>query len=356
LILWQSKENFFQIDNVLTSSEKYLIGYAYNENNYLYMKWSYLNSNENKSVWALGSSRVVQFRRKMFDASFYNAGYTILSINDFRPFIKSLPDSKHPKYIIVGLDQWMFNASYDSLNSTPSTESWQNSFSFSPKLYKLFTTYKIVYTDLFEGKYNFDSFLQHSNSLHYIGLNAIINKTGFRNDGSCFYGKQIVKLIDNDTTAFDFNYSDTFDRIKHGNRRFQYCKEVNERALTELNELLKYCKEKNINVIAFLPPFADKVFNKMCESDNYVYLNKIYNRIKPIFDKFNYEVYDFSKVSLCNSNDNEALDGIHGGELTYQKILISILDSGSILNKVTNVKRLRNDLTNKKNNYIIYDN
>ena len=33
-ILWQSKENFYKIDKILSSKEKYLIGYAYHENNY----------------------------------------------------------------------------------------------------------------------------------------------------------------------------------------------------------------------------------------------------------------------------------------------------------------------------------
>ncbi|HRB92911.1 MAG TPA: hypothetical protein PLT17_05865, partial [Chitinophagales bacterium] len=321
--------------------------------NYGYMKWTYLNSNKNKTVWALGSSRVLQFRKKMFDATFYNAGYTISSVNGFIPFIKSLPSSKRPKYIIIGLDQWMFNEFQNPLNSKPSTETWQNSFTFSPKL---FSTYKSLYADLYAGKYNFRSLIQHSNSCNKIGLNAKMNNSGFRNDGSVYYGDQIVKLIDKDTTATDYKYSDTYDRIKHGDMLFQYCESVNEKSLFELNELLKYCKGQQINVIAFLPPFADKIYDKMNESGKYAYLKEIYSRIKPSFDKFNYEVYDFSKVSLCNSNDNETIDGIHGGELTYQRLLISMLDSGSILNQITDVKKLKIDLANKKNNYIVYDN
>ncbi len=352
-ILWQSKENFFKIDKILSSKEKYLIGYAYHENNYGFVKWTYLNSNDNKSVWALGSSRVLQFRGRMFDTTFYNAGYTISSINDFEPFIQSLPKAKQPKYIIIGLDQWMFNASSDNLNSTPPTKLWQSSFSLVPKI---FPTYKTCYTDLFAGKYTFNTFRkQHSNLINKIGLNAILNNTGFRNDGSIYYGVQIEKLINKDTTASDFNYSNTFDRIKHGNRHFEYCKSVNEKALNKLSAFLNYCKSQQINVIAFLPPFADKVYIKMVESGNYLYLKDVYQRIKPIFEKYNFEVYDFSKVALCNSSDNETIDGFHGGELTYQKILISILESGSILNRVANVNRLKDDIIKRKNSYVVYD-
>jgi hypothetical protein len=351
-ILWQSKENFYNLDKVLLSKEKYLIGYAYHENNYGFVKWTYLNSNENKIVWALGSSRVLQFRENMFDVSFYNAGYTISSITDFELFLKSLPVSKLPKYIIIGLDQWMFNESYDALNSIPSIDSWQKSYTLIPKL---FPTYKTVYSDFFAGKFTFSSLLQNSNSFNKIGLNAIMNNTGFRNDGSIYYGEQINKLINKDNTANDFDYANTLDRIKNGDRRFQYCRSVNKKAIIKLNEFLKYCKDQQINVVAFLPPFADKVFNTMNESGKYAYLNEIYNKIKPYFDKYNYEVYDFSNVSSCKSNDNETIDGFHGGELSYQKLLISILNSGSILNQVTNAQRLKIDLENKKNNYLIYD-
>ena len=117
---------------------------------------------------------------------------------------------------------------------------------------------------------------------------------------------------------------------------------------------MKYCKNNKIEIIGFLPPFADEVYSKMYEGNNYNYLKEIYKKAKPIFDKYNYEVYDFSNVSLCNSNDHETIDGFHGGELTYQKLLIKMLDSGSILNQVTNVKRLKTDLSKNINNYIIY--
>jgi len=287
----------------------------------------------------------------MFDSSFYNAGYTISGLNDFRPFLKSIPNAKHPKYIIIGLDQWMFNSSWDRLNSTPSVKSWQNSFSFYPDPDDIY----LIYKDLYAGKYPLDSLQQH-NPVQKIGLNATFNNIGFRNDGSMYYGGQIVKLMNHDRTARDYEYSNTFDRIKRGNQRFEYGKSVNEKAVLELNELLKYCKEQKIEVIGFLPPFADKVYSKMNESDNYNYMKEIYSKVKPVFDNFKFEIYDFPKVSLCNSNDNETIDGFHGGELTYQKILIIMLDSGSILNQVTNVKRLKIDLSKNKNNYIIYDN
>lgn len=350
-ILIISKENFFKIDKVINSKEKYFIGYVYNEVNYHYLKWAYLNLNDKKDIWALGSSRVLLFRENMFDLTFYNAGYTILGLNDFKSFLNSIPKSKYPKYLIIGLDQWMFNEKFDDLNKKNSINSWKNSFTFFPKP----ATYLSVYKDLFTNKYGFSALLQ-DDGLNRIGLNAKINNTGFVNDGSIYYGKQIVKLINNDVTANDYKYRDTYDRIENGGWLFERGDSVNNKALLELDKLLKFCKENQIQVVAFFPPFADEVYKKMIETGGYGYLQKIYDKTKPIFDKYEYEIYNFSTVSSCDSSDKETIDGFHGGELTYQRILIKMLNSGSILNKVTNINRLKKDLLKSKNNYLIYDN
>ena len=350
-ILWKLNENFYSIDNILMSDKKYLVGYM-NEINYDYLKWAYLNLNKKKSVWALGSSRVLQFRSGMFDSSFYNAGYIIRSMTDFVPFLKGLPEAKLPRYLILGLDQWMFNKAFDPMDKTPLIDSWKNSFEYCPK----FTTkYRLVYDDFFAGKYSFKNFIQND-SIYCIGENAILNNTGFRNDGSIYYGSTIQKLITKDKSVNDFEFLDTYSRIENGNRRFENSDSINNNALLELNLLLKYCKEEKIKVVAFLPPFAEKVCKKINDLGKHGYINKIYPGITPIFKKYNYEIYDFTNVISCNSNDMEMIDGMHGGELTYQKILISMLDSNSVLNQVANKGRLKAGLNKKKNNFIIYNN
>ena len=68
-ILSASKENYFDIDEIIASDTNYLIGYAYNQENYRYLKWKTLVEKEQKDIWALGSSRVLQFVYK--GTSFY---------------------------------------------------------------------------------------------------------------------------------------------------------------------------------------------------------------------------------------------------------------------------------------------
>jgi hypothetical protein len=187
-----------------------------------------------------------------------------------------------------------------------------------------------------------------------IGLNAIVNNRGYRNDGSMNYGNQVDKLIRNDSTVADFHYADTYNRIDKGIRRFQYARSINAAALPVLDDFLGFCKANNIYVIGFLPPFADKVFNKMTESGNYGYLKEIYPGIAPVFKKYGFEVYDFSTVASCESDDGETIDGFHGGEITYLKMLVKMLESGSQLSQVARLEKLRQDILHKQNNLIAY--
>ena len=352
-ILKKSKENFYNIDNVIDGKEKYIVGYKYDEAHYKYLKYQSILKKENTDVLVLGSSRVLQFRKEMFEKSFYNAGFTIKTIEDFSNFIKIIPKDNLPSYLIIGLDQWMFNESWgnsmikefeeSSYNKNQTTD-FMSGFKNSSKVYK----------DFYSNNINFENFKIRNKYLP-IGLNALINNAGFRNDGSMQYGSQIEKLVRNDSTAEDYNYKDTFNRIEKGNRRFEYGEKTYDKSILILDEFLFFCKNNNIKVIGILPPFADKVYDRMVASNNYQYIDKIFPAIKPIFEKYNFELYEYNSAKSCNSSDMETVDGFHGGEKTYQKILIDILEHSSALNEVCDLKKLKKDLDISINNYVVYD-
>jgi len=349
IILKKSKEVFYDIDETIKNNDKYIIGYAYDETNYRYLKWKRIKELERSEVWSLGSSRTLQFREGMFSIPFYNAGYTIIGLNDFSQFLKSVSKSKYPKYLIIALDQWMFNEKWDDLSTKPKTDLWRNSFNKYPQGKTIIK----VLSDVLVKKHNL-SFLFRSND-NLIGLNSILNHKGFRNDGSMLYGSQIYRLENKDATADDYEFNDTFKRIEKGNAMFEYGNDVNNNAIPVLEELLSFCSSNNIKVIAYLPPFADKVVSKMEKSGNYKYINNIYSTIHPTFAKYRYEVYDFTHLSSINANDNEMLDGFHGGESVYLKMLINIAEADTSLHDIVNLTKLKLDLKNVKNNFTIYN-
>ena len=355
VFLFMSGENYKSIDDTVKSKNNYLIGYAYNESNYRYLKQIELEYRHPQHIIALGSSRVLQFRDKMFTKPFYNAGYTISSISDFIPFIESNLENKRPEVLLIALDQWMFNENWDNLEDyNMSDKQWNSSFNYKASIGTIFN----VWSDIFSGKYGFEVLVgsTEQSRQNKIGLNAIVNNKGFRKDGSIFYGDQIHKLLSNDSTANDFGYLDTYSRIENGNRRFEFGAKVNDKAIQALSDLLLFCKRRNIYVVAFLPPFANKVNLKMNQSKNYFYMDSIYSKSIELFEKHQFELWDLSNLSKYNSNDDEMIDGFHGSEVAYLKMLIYMIENGSELKHVTNINKLKHDLNDRQNNYSVYPN
>lgn len=345
--LYNYKENFVNIDPILKENEKYLIGYAYNEKNYKYLKYKVLNERPRMKVWALGSSRILQFREEMFSESFYNAGYTITNIKDYKEFFKTVPSQKYPEVLLINLDQWMFNQNFDQLKATSNKTQWTDAFTEYPK----YTTIVDVWKDVFNKKYSV--FNAKTNDLQF-GLNAYVNNKGFRNDGSMFYGKQIKKLNNKNTSADDYKFEDTFKRIVNGANRFEYGSKFNNESLQILEEFLIFCKKNKITVIAFLPPFAPDVLDKMENSGNYKYIDQIHTSIQPLFNKYNAELYDFTNPKTINAANDEFLDGFHGGEKSYGKILIEIVNHNTVIRKYINSVAIQRELQKTGNNFQLF--
>lgn len=346
VVLKVSGEQYVNIEPVLDSPKKHLIGYAYNEQKYKYIKWYDITHQDKNDVIALGSSRVLQFREEMFNAKFYNAGYTVSYVQEFQSFMNTIPSEYYPEYLIVGLDQWMFIDKWDINTSNNKDINWT-----SPDIDKLVgKVYMSVYMDIFKGKYSCLMF-ENRDEIERVGLNAIVNNKGFRNDGSMFYGNQIDLLLQNDESAYDYKYRDTYKRIKLGSQRFVYSNNVGKRNLNRVDDFFAFCRENQIKVIAFLPPFADSVLTTMLNSGNYEYLKKVFSYLKPIVDKYNFELYDFTYM---DSTKNHMLDGFHGSEWLYQKMLIKMLSESSCLSEVANIEQLKSDWDSSLNSYTVY--
>ncbi len=351
--LRMSGENYQDIDDVVKNEKTYLIGYAYNEENYRYLKFKELENRKSLPIIALGSSRILQFRDKMFTKPFYNAGYTVSSLSNFVPFIKANFKDKQPKVLLINLDQWMFNEDWDDLADYGLiTKPWEPDFRKNASIQTLFN----VWSDLAKGKYGFKTVSKNQNAtVTKIGLNALVNNKGFRKDGSIYYGDQIDKLIANDSTANDYQYSQTYSRIAEGTNRFEYGNRINPKAMHALNDLLLFCKNKGIYVVAFLPPFADNVHLRLRQSKKYSYMDSIYAESNTLFKEFGFELWDLSHLDKYGSSDSETIDGFHGGEVTYLKMLLYMAENGSVLQHYTNIDALKHDLDNRKNNYQVYD-
>ncbi|MFM7919360.1 MAG: hypothetical protein ACKPJJ_03985 [Planctomycetaceae bacterium] len=353
-ILAWTGEAFRDLEPTLQHSIKFnrgLIGYAWNEQNYPWMKRQALLLMPPQDVLAIGSSRVLQFRREMFVRPFWNAGYTILTTADFQTFLSLIPTDRHPKTLLIALDQWMFNSAWIAESGNTSPERWTQNPS-----YNLRTGLRLlpdVCTDLARGRIGLMPLLQQRPDNPW-GLNAWQNAKGFRPDGSFAYGRQIQQRLANDPQTPDFQFAGTLRRIASGSDRFQFGKTPDIAALNSLQSFLQNCSELKIHVIAVLPPFADPVSRALQKSGRHQYLDQLPAALQQIFSGTSHELHCLPSLASLGADDTEAVDGFHSGEKATLRQLLHMLQQGSRLNKCCNSEQLGRDLAAAPNPLEVY--
>lgn len=317
-VLYFSGESFASLKKA--SFNKGLVGYAYNDSNYQAIKWFRLTEDDKFDIIALGSSRVLLFEEHMFKERFYNAGYSVKKLKDILGFMETIPKDKLPDHLLLGLDQWMFNTNWNTQGTIRKAAYWEEQFKQKPS----FSEIKSVYKDLWSLKYSLRDIWSVETKL---GLNANINERGIRTDGSMNYG---LALGD------DYqDFSRTLRYIDKGVSRFKYGEDFDENMIDDLKILLEFCKAQKIHVTAILPPFPELVSMRL-HGGKHEYVFKLFDGIAPLFEKFAFDLFDFTSMAHLGVKDLEFMDGFHGRKTVYQRIIYEIRKSNVEISELIN--------------------
>ena len=115
-----AQEIYLFDDVVEIADEDVLYGLAFSDHNVEYKFRRLILIDPEIAI--IGTSRVMQFRQDFFENdSFYNAGGVISTIGQLEPLLRQLVEEGIvPDTIIVGLDQYFFNANWDSIRDSDS--------------------------------------------------------------------------------------------------------------------------------------------------------------------------------------------------------------------------------------------
>lgn len=103
-------------------------------------------------------------------------------------------------------------------------------------------------------------------------------------------------------------------------------------AIQELRKLVLELEAQSIEVTLLLPPLASSVLGAIEPNAE--------NRLIPLWRDaivdLGFRVFDFTDSRLLKSSDCEFIDGFHGGEVTYLRILdaISNFDNGALAKSI----------------------
>ena len=302
-------------------------------------------------VLALGNSRVMQFRAGFFrpDVSFYNAGGSVAKIQHFRAFLERLPRDAMPETLLIATDTGYFNLGFDKMEkdgfNIPWLEKQMKAHTTGNEVFQ--NNWRKVWSDIAAGKIDWARLFRLDGLSTHIGLVAVSKEQGFRNDGSYLYGG--IDLDITNPKHRDYQFANTLGIISKGKSRFSWGDAPNEAALREIDALLDFCRERKIDVIGFLPPHAHAVWAAMeALGPKYDYIKKLEPALRSRFETRGFEFYDFSDFAVIGAPDTEAIDGYHGSERTYLRLLIAMLERGSRLNSRANLPELRAALAASK--------
>lgn len=305
-----------------------------------------LITEKNPEVFALGTSRTGQFRKEFFNDPkiFATASNSVVSIDGMKTFIEELPADSKTRLVILGLDQIMFASSHPTETAPGSSFERFRSF-FSGR-------WITVLTDYFSGKFSFKQLLDQSRNTSNVGLNALINADGFREDGSYQYSRILTNpnRIENLRASVDAIVT----MFKKDPSLSDYKEPVSDSVISSLNELLAVSKKRNIYVIGFLPPYPAATYQELM-SLNDTYVNRVLQLPKIIGKNFQdngFAFYDFSDSMILGNHDTEFVDSAHGADKMYLRMTIYMAERNKEFAKYVDIQKDKRLLENSKKDFL----
>ena len=274
------------------------------------------------NVVAIGSSRVMQFRDDYFlNQSFYTMGGTGNSLDEAQETFERLKALHLPKVIILGIDLWWLNPRFWHGNNLQHNEALQEN---------QYIGYFQIWTHLVrDGKirqqlFNLDKLreIDEYGKRKTVGLAAAAKGDGFRlSDGSYQYGDIMRK-----NPSTEEKFQDTYSRLQEGNRRFEWADTLDEQELMKFRKILREIKDSGSHLIVFLPPFPHEIYASMDTNEHYYqFLHSFEDTMRQECLEADIVFFDFSDMAWLDADDSETIDGFHGSDLAYARIVQKML-------------------------------
>lgn len=271
-------------------------------------------------ILAAGSSRVLQFRSLFFNLQprqFYNTGAPAWTLDQVQQLLGSLTYT--PRVLILGIDQPWFNDAYVPDNDARIAEPQVTDFAH------IFGVNRSFMQDVFAGEqFDLSRYLARVEPGFgglALGLRAIRDGHGFRNDGSEQYGDFLIAhwlYPQNERQRH-------LDWLRDGQQMYVYGDTVSASRVAQLEATLQWAKDRGITVIGFLPSYMPTLYQQMIASGNHTYIEKLSAALEPLFARYDFPFFDFTDGAQLGAADNDYFDGWHASERIYLRLYSQML-------------------------------
>jgi hypothetical protein len=272
-------------------------------------------------VLALGSSRVLKFRRTMFGTEsgvFYNAGGLVTNVGDLEAFAERLPPEPTPQVLILGIDLWWLNPAHapgdEFLIEDDGAWSWQG---------HLLALRTLLGRPSAIGPLFRPQLFPHPEG---IGVIARRRGEGFRPDGSLESNLPLPQTAEG--WAFvDREKPPILRSIRRGVGFFEPAEDVAAPRLERLQRALTRLRSRGIQVIGFAPPICSEGVRLLDTEPRQSGLwNAFRSRVAAVFAAEGLSFFDASSPDRLGLDDRYMIDGIHAEETFHVHLLRRMLD------------------------------
>lgn len=279
-------------------------------------------------ILVLGTSRVMQFRANFFKnpETFYNAGGGISNIQQLGFFMDRIPATDWPDVIIIGLDPYFFDPTIvDRQNNLPLTNARNTNISETVR-----NGWWKVYADYWHGKFTLDDVIQRKDDTT-IGLRALTENSGFRNDGSEQYPSDSVYQKN--------DFLEKASAIQNNQNCLDYSSTISLRALEQFSDFSARAAAHGTRVIAFITPYPNRLMTAMSALENDCRMSE--KKISDLLQKMSLEnralrYFRMSDISWFGGKEEEMVDPFHGSEMTVIRMLIAMSKQDGAISTLLN--------------------
>lgn len=255
-------------------------------------------------VVAVGSSRAMEVRGEFFNARFLTLGGAVNNLRNLESVAAHIERAATPPALaLIYVDPWLFNARYtDNQGPVPDFP-------------------EMVSADLIWGGLKS---LRHGNWIAQafrssnLGIFSLINNEGFARDGSQYYLGTLAGTV----KPYDLQFANTMARIAGDHQNFQRNAHADPALVARVCAAVATVRRAAPHVVVIAPPFAGPVWARLSEPD-YAYIQEGYGMMKACLADVPF--FNFANpASIHGSTDCEFVDGLHGGDVTYARMLAQV--------------------------------
>jgi hypothetical protein len=275
------------------------------------------------SVLVAGSSRTMKFRAEMFGEranAFYNAGGMLNSLRDAHDFCLSLPSTRTPAVLVLGVDLWWLNDQVRPVYSFQAETSKGTDAPFDEHILGVRWLLKHPRTLASQA-----IALTRWTKTTALGIGAQETGRGFRPDGS-FKSPLPTPRSEHEWRFVDRETPPVIERVKNAVANFPPATRVSPERLALLNVLLARYANQHVLVIGYLPPFSSEVVAQLHSDARHSRFWAEFRRTMPeVFRKHGFPVIDASETASFGMDDRAMRDGFHAEETFHVHVLKAML-------------------------------